>query len=106
MKKKKKPSRHVGEVKEIASQLYTSQAGWRVSPAGEFKAVCLRLIDEVRDTGEEIVITKRGQPMAKLVPVTEADIRPFVGRSRGMIEATREDLLSAEGPDWEVDDDL
>lgn len=36
--------------------------------AGEFKATCLSLMDEVAATGREIVITKRGKPVAKLVP--------------------------------------
>ena len=39
--------------------------------AGEFKAKCLRLIDEVSETGQEIVITKRGKPKAKLIPLQE-----------------------------------
>jgi prevent-host-death family protein len=40
----------------------------RIVPAGEFKARCLKLMEEVRDTGEEIVITKRGKPVARLLP--------------------------------------
>jgi prevent-host-death family protein len=75
-------------------------------PAGEFKAVCLRVMERVKETGEEIVITKRGRPVAKLGPVTDADLRPFVGRSHGVITATREDLLAPIGEDWEVDADL
>ncbi len=38
-------------------------------PAGEFKAHCLQLMDKVATTGQAIVITKRGRPVAKLVPV-------------------------------------
>lgn len=37
--------------------------------AGEFKAKCLRLMDHVQQSGEEIIITKHGKPVAKLVPV-------------------------------------
>ena len=37
--------------------------------AAEFKAKCLKLIDEVATTHESVVITKRGKPMAKLVPI-------------------------------------
>lgn len=74
-------------------------------PAGEFKAVCLRVMERVKQTGEEVVITKRGQPVAKLGPVTDADLRPFVGRSRGVITASRANLLAPLG-DWEVDADL
>jgi prevent-host-death family protein len=104
MKKRRRSSPDA--VQEAAKQLYTSEAGWRMMPAGEFKAKCLRLMDEVRDTGEEIVITKHGEPVAKLVPLTGDDIQPFVGRSSGVIEATPEDLLAPEGADWEVGDDL
>jgi len=37
-------------------------------PAGEFKARCLAVMDQVRDSGEPILITKHGKPVAKLVP--------------------------------------
>lgn len=36
--------------------------------ATEFKAKCLSLIDEVRETGGELVISKHGRPVARLVP--------------------------------------
>jgi prevent-host-death family protein len=38
-------------------------------PAGEFKARCLALLDRVAETGQELVVTKRGRPVARLVPV-------------------------------------
>ena len=41
----------------------------RTIPAGRFKAQCLRLLDEVAKTGETIVVTKRGKPVAKVEPV-------------------------------------
>ena len=40
----------------------------RTIPAGKFKATCLRLMDEVRTTREPVLITKKGRPVAKLVP--------------------------------------
>lgn len=39
--------------------------------AGKFKTHCLALMDEVQTKREAIVITKRGKPVAKLVPVNE-----------------------------------
>jgi len=36
--------------------------------AGEFKARCLKVMDQVQKTREPLVITKRGKPVAKLVP--------------------------------------
>lgn len=38
-------------------------------PAGAFKTNCLSIMDEVRAKREPVVITKHGQPVAKLVPV-------------------------------------
>jgi len=46
-------------------------------PAGEFKARCLALLDRVAETGQELVVTKRGRPVARLLPV-EAP-RPLKG---------------------------
>lgn len=79
--------------------------GQRIVPAGEFKPACLRLMDEVSETGVEIVITKRNKPVARLVPA-DGELRPFVGRSRGVIEMSKEDLMAPIGEDWEVDADL
>jgi prevent-host-death family protein len=39
--------------------------------AGTFKVHCLALMDEVQAKKETLVITKRGKPVAKLVPVKE-----------------------------------
>ena len=40
-------------------------------PAARFKAQCLALLDDVALTGEEIVVTKRGRPVARLVAIDE-----------------------------------
>lgn len=50
--------------------------------ASAFKARCLRLLDQVSRTGEELVILKRGRPVARLVPVGEE--KPWLAlRGRG-----------------------
>jgi prevent-host-death family protein len=41
-------------------------------PAGQFKAKCLALLDEVAATGRPIIVTKRGKAVAMLVPVDDA----------------------------------
>jgi prevent-host-death family protein len=41
-------------------------------PAGEFKAKCLALLDQVAATRQEIVVTKRGRAVARVVPIEEA----------------------------------
>jgi prevent-host-death family protein len=54
-------------------------------PAGAFKQRCLRILDAVAETHREVVITKRGRPVAKLVPVQEEREREeeILARLRG-----------------------
>lgn len=54
--------------------------------AGEFKAKCLALIDEVSETGQELVITKRGKPMAKVIPFKQDSVDALFGRLKGIVE--------------------
>lgn len=56
----------------------------RIVEASDFKAECLKLIDEVADTGETITVTKNGTPVAELRSV-ERPVRDFFGRDRGRI---------------------
>jgi prevent-host-death family protein len=62
--------------------------------AGEFKAHCLRLMEKVRATRRPIVITKRGKPVARLVPVDE-DVprREIFGCMKGTLTLHR-DIIS------------
>ena len=43
----------------------------RTIAAGEFKAKCLKLLDEVAQTRESLIVTKFGKTVAKLVPIFE-----------------------------------
>ena len=43
----------------------------RTISAREFKDRCLALIDEVAETGEEMLITKDGKPLCRLLPAEE-----------------------------------
>ena len=52
-------------------------AGRWTMAATEFRARCYRLMDEVAETGREIVITKRGRPLARLVPFRRRMGAPF-----------------------------
>jgi prevent-host-death family protein len=67
-------------------------------PAGQFKARCLQLMDEVDRDGIEVIITKRGRPVAKLVPVREEKLSP-VGWMKGTFEI-RADIVSPD-EDWD-----
>lgn len=70
-------------------------------PAGEFKARCLTLMDEVQDTREPILITKRGKPVAKLVPAEDHG-REFLGRLKGIVRIMGDIESPIEPPEaWE-----
>ena len=42
-------------------------------PAGEFKAQCLAIMDQVLQSGEPVVVTKHGKPVVKLVPAEKQE---------------------------------
>lgn len=69
--------------------------------AGEFKAKCLKLMDLVFKNHEEYIITKRGRPIAKIVPV-ESTEDPF-GFLKGTI-TIKEDIVSYSlNEEWEAE---
>ena len=70
--------------------------------AGEFKAKCLHLLDEVRQSRKEIVITKRGRAVARLVPADE-ELPQVFGRMQGSAEILG-DLVAPVGEKWNVDE--
>ena len=70
----------------------------RIIKASEFKARCLKLMDEVAESGEEIVITKNGQPVSRLVPYRARPRLPF-GRSRDKIRI-KGDIVSPMPAEW------
>lgn len=50
-----------------------------------FKAKCLELMDRVRETGVEYVVTKHGRPVAKLVPYTSDRRTSSFGSMKGTV---------------------
>jgi prevent-host-death family protein len=72
--------------------------GARTIKASEFKTQCLKLMDEVAESGEEIVITKNGRPVSRLVPYREKPGLWF-GRNRDNIQING-DIVSPMPPEW------
>lgn len=52
--------------------------------ASQFKARCLALLDEVAATGETLVVTKRGKPVARVAPIEAA--RPLLGSATFLVD--------------------
>ena len=75
----------------------------RSVPAGEFKANCLRLMDEVQETGMVIVVTKHRRPVVRVSPYREE--RPtLVGSCAGQLRiiAGIDDEPAIPPDDWEM----
>jgi prevent-host-death family protein len=71
-------------------------------PAGEFKAKCLQLMDEVNRLHQEIIITKHGKPIARLVPYEEHPPSLF-GYMKGSVELSG-DILAPVEESWYADE--
>ena len=56
----------------------------RAVPAGEFKTNCLRLMDEVQETGTVIVVTKHRRPVVRVSPFREEPTK-LVGSCKGQL---------------------
>lgn len=69
--------------------------------ASEFKAKCLQLMDEVNQTGEEIVITKYGKPVSILKPYRTVPATLF-GLHKGKIKSY-DDLIAPLDVVWEAE---
>ena len=67
--------------------------------ASEFKAKCLRLLDDVEE-GETLVITKRGRPVARVVPVSPPR-RSLRGTWKGLVKIKGDIVHFDTGREWE-----
>ncbi len=69
--------------------------------ASEFKAKCLRLMDEVAEGGSFVVITKHGRPVARLVAYRDKPATLW-GLHRDQVDIAG-DLVAPLDEAWEVD---
>lgn len=71
--------------------------------AGQFKTQCLKLMDRVQQTKEEIVITKYGKPVARLVPIESAsDKTSILGWMKDSVRIAG-DIVEPLDESWEAD---
>ncbi len=76
---------------------------WTIS-ASEFKAKCLAILDEVNHTGESLVITKHGKPVAQVFPAFGAKVKYPQAELNGTVE-TVGDIIEPVFPseEWEAE---
>lgn len=71
-------------------------------PVSEFRANCARILDTVATDGREVVIERRGTPIAKIVPATHGQVG-LRGLLVGLVEITPDadiDAMKALDDDW------
>jgi len=69
----------------------------------EFKATCLKLLEQVKKTGTSILITKRGEPIAMVIPPPPIAKGKWLGRLKGSARIVG-DIVSpvVDASEWEV----
>ena len=82
----------------MAANEMAEVGGVRTIKASEFKAKCLQLMDEVAASGEEIVVTKHGRPVSRVIPYRQKSTLTF-GRNRGLFEI-HADIVEPMPAEW------
>lgn len=70
--------------------------------AAEFKAKCLRLIDEVAEGRKPLVITKRGKALVKLVPIEPESPGAAYGDWKGKVKVSGDIVYFDTSDEWEA----
>lgn len=71
--------------------------------AAEFKTKCLKLMDRVNISHEEIIITKHGKPVAKLVPYSQEPAKPLYGHLKNSV-LIKEDIIKPIDESWNAEE--
>ncbi len=70
--------------------------------ASKFKATCLELLRKVKATGQPVLITRKGEPIAQLVPPPPRELEPgWLGQAQGSGRILG-DLLEPLDIEWEA----
>ena len=69
----------------------------------KFKATCLSVLDRVAKTGEPVLVTRLGKPLARILPLPPGSAGDWLGAMEGSGEI-HDDLIApaTESSDWEV----
>jgi prevent-host-death family protein len=68
--------------------------------AGEFKAKCLSLLDEVNHAHETVIVTKRGHPVAMITPVSKKKAGCVVSLKGSVL--SEKNIVNPIGGAWEA----
>jgi prevent-host-death family protein len=68
----------------------------------DFKAKCIAALKEVQRSGEPVLVTLRGRPLARVEPFADADQRKQLGALKGSMRIRRDLVRSDTTGDWEM----
>jgi len=72
-------------------------------PISKFKATCLRVIENIRQSGESILITKNGKPVAMVSPPSLPSTEKGFGYFRGKFKITGDIISPISDPEeWDA----
>lgn len=74
----------------------------RTIQASEFKARCLALLDEVTRTGEPLVVTKHGRPVAEVRPHKPPRAKSLIGLDKGRVRILGDIIAPAYDGEWDA----
>lgn len=75
----------------------------KIIGAAEFKAKCLRILDEVQRTGKAVTVTKRGRPVAEIKPVKASERHSIIGAMKGSITIIGDIVSPAYDKPWNAE---
>jgi prevent-host-death family protein len=74
----------------------------RTIQASEFKARCLALLDEVARTGEPLLVTKHGRPVAEVKPHKPPRAKSLIGVDKGRVRILGDIIAPAYDGEWDA----
>lgn len=74
----------------------------KTMPASEFKAKCIAILKRVHQTGEPVVVTRRGQPVARVEGVASTKPAKRLGALQGSLRIRKDLVRSDTSRDWEM----
>lgn len=80
--------------------IFSTTHDMKTIKASEFKATCLKIMDDVAETGEPILVTKNGKPVGKFVPYREKTTT-LVGVAQQQVEI-KGDIVNVD-EQWDAD---
>jgi len=72
-----------------------------IMKASLFKATCLAVMDKTNETGEEVIITKNGKPVSRLLPYRHKP-KSLFGLHASSLH-THDDLIDSVNEDWDAE---